>query len=47
MDNSVLGNYTVLRRVGVHDLELHCPHTTANQESVALADGTVCYIIHV
>ena len=41
VDNSVLGNYTVLRGIGVHNLELNCPHTTTDEESVVLPYGTV------
>jgi hypothetical protein len=41
MDHRVLCNYTELRRIGLDDFELDCSHTTAEEERVTLANGTV------
>ncbi len=41
VDYGILRDYAVLRGIGVDYFELHRPHTTTNQESVALADRTV------
>lgn len=41
MDNSVLSYNTVLRGIGLDDLELHGSHASANEECVALSDRSV------
>ena len=41
MDDGILGNDTVLRRIGFNDFKLHRPHTSTNKEGVALADGSI------
>ena len=41
MDHRVLCNYTELRRICLNDFEFDCPHTTADEERVTLANGTV------
>ena len=41
VDDGVLSNNTVFCRVGLDDLELDCPHASANEESVALAHRAV------
>ena len=41
MNDSVLRHDAVFCWIGLDDLELNRAHTTANEESVALADGTV------
>lgn len=41
VNHGVLGNDTEFRRVCLDDLEFHCPHSSANKESVSFADGSV------
>ena len=43
VDHCILGHYTELRWIGLNNFELHCSHATADQESVAFANGTVCW----
>ena len=42
VDDGILGNDTVLGRIGFNDLELHSSHPTTNEEGVALADRSIC-----
>lgn len=41
VNDGVLGNDTVLGRIGFHDLKLHGPHSTTDKERVTLADGSI------
>ena len=43
VNNSILGYYTTLRRVGLDDFELHCSHSTMDKESVAFVNRSVGY----
>jgi hypothetical protein len=43
MDDSVLGYYTKLGRIGLNDLEFDRGRVTTNQESVTFAYGAVCW----
>lgn len=43
VDNSVLGDDAIRRRICLHHLELHCPHATSHKEQVAFVDGPVCF----
>ena len=43
MNDSVLCDYTIFRRVRLNNLKLHCPHTTEYKESITLAYGPVSY----
>ena len=40
--DSILGNDTVLGRIGFYDLKLNSPHSTADEEGVTLADRSIC-----
>ena len=42
VDDSILGDDAVLSRVRFNDLELDGPHSTTNEEGVALADRSIC-----
>lgn len=41
MDDRVLGDDAVLRRVGLDHLELDRSHASSDEEGVALSDGSV------
>jgi hypothetical protein len=41
MDDCILGNDAILRRVDLHDFEFHLPHATTDCEEVALSDRSV------
>lgn len=42
-DDSVLRDYTIFRRISLHDFELNRSHATTDEECVAFANGTIGY----
>jgi len=42
VDDSVLCDDTELRGIGLDDLELHRPHASTYEESIALSHRSVC-----
>jgi hypothetical protein len=44
MNDSILSHDTKLRRIRLDNLELYCPHSSTNEESVTFANGAVGYV---
>lgn len=40
-DDSVLRDYTIFRRISLHNFKLDCPHATTDEECIAFANGTI------